>query len=187
MKLILQLLINVFPVILAAILHMFVVKKNWWNKLLFPLDHYKTFKGKRIFGDHKTYRGVFVMVLFSIFFTYLYEFILTKYSNLQIYNLLDFTKYSFYFYGVLFGLGYILGELPNSFYKRQKNVIPGKTNTIIMRLIDLSDSVIVILLLLVVFSNFTWFYFLIGVFFYSAIHLIINYLLFLIGWRKEPF
>lgn len=62
-RIILELLAMSYPLVLAAIGHMVVVKLGWFKKLTYPLDHYLTFKNKRLFGDNKTYRGLLVMVL----------------------------------------------------------------------------------------------------------------------------
>jgi len=184
---IIQLLLNASPVIFAAIFHMVVVKKGWFKFLTYPLDHFKTYHKKRIFGVNKTYRGLVVMLIASLFFSYLYFLLIQQYQWLQQYNLLYISNFSFVFYGFLFGIGYIVGELPNSFYKRQIDVKAGKSNSILMIIMDQLDSVFVIMMLLVAFSNFSWKHFLFGIFFYGFIHIIINYILYLIGLRKEPF
>jgi len=184
---IVQLLFTASPVIFAAIFHMIVVKQNWLRKLCFPLDHYKTYQNHRIFGNHKTYRGLVIMVLAAVFFTYILYRLLNFFPVLQVYNLLDMQHYSFVFYGFLFGFGYVVGELPNSFIKRRLEVKEGKTSSFWMRIIDQIDSVFIIMLLLVAFSHFTWKHFIVGVFFYGLLHAAINYLLFLVGLRKEPF
>jgi len=178
---------NATPVIFAAIFHMFVVKMKWFEYLTYPLDHHKTFHKKRVFGQNKTYRGLIVMIVASIFFSYIYFLLVNNFPKFQQYNLLNNSTYSFIFYGFIFGFGYIIGELPNSFYKRQLSVIEGKSSTIIMHFIDQIDSVFSVMLLLVAFSSFTWKHFFIGVFFYGLIHIIINYLLYLLGLRKEKF
>ncbi len=187
MKIFIQLLFNASPVIFAAIAHMFVVKMRYLEFLTYPLDHNKTYNKKRIFGANKTYRGLLVMIIASIFFSYIYYLLVANIKSLQQYNLLDIMQHSFVFYGVLFGVGYIIGELPNSFYKRQLGVEAGKSNSFMLHVIDQVDSVFTVMLLLVAFSSFTWQHFIIGVFFYGAIHILINYLLFLIGLRKEAF
>lgn len=178
---ILELLAMSYPVILAAIVHMVIVKLNWFSTLTYPLDHYIKVNNKRLFGAHKTYRGLLVMVLFSILFTYLHYVITGK----SPYNLLDYQTYSFVFYGVLFGVGYIVGELPNSFFKRQLNVAPGKANNWKLHLLDQVDSVMFIMLLLIPFSHYTWTHFWIGILFFGGVHLAINYILYLTGIRKE--
>lgn len=186
-KLILELLLVASPVILAAIFHMIVVRYNWASATTYPLDHKMTFRTHRIFGENKTYRGVIVMIIASIFFTYAYAFLVSKSSAISELNLLDFQHYSPIAYGVMFGLGYVIGELPNSFAKRQLGITEGKSTSFIQRLIDQLDSVLVILLLLLAFSNFTWKHFWFGIIFYGLLHLVINYLLYLLNLRKEPY
>ena len=185
--LILELLLVASPVILAAIFHMVVVRYNWASATTYPLDHKLSFRSKRIFGDNKTYRGVIVMIVASVAFTYLYAFIVSVSTAVSELNLLDFDKYSPIIYGILYGLGYVIGELPNSFAKRQLGISEGKSTSFIQRLIDQLDSVMVILLLLLAFSNFTWKHFWFGIIFYGFLHLAINYLLYLLNLRKEPY
>ncbi|MFK7786762.1 MAG: CDP-archaeol synthase [Crocinitomicaceae bacterium] len=186
-KLILELLLVASPVILAAIFHMVVVRYDWASAATYPLDHKMTFRSRRIFGDNKTYRGVLVMIIASIALTYLYVFFVYNFSGVAALNLLDFEMYSPLFYGVIYGLGYVIGELPNSFVKRQLGITDGKSTSFIQRLVDQLDSVVVILLLLIAFSNFTWNHFWSGIIFYGLLHLTINYLLYLLNLRKEPY
>ena len=186
-QLILELLFVASPVILAAIFHMIVVRYNWISETTYPLDHKLKFRAHRIFGENKTYRGVIVMILASIVFTYLYAFLVSRSFSLSALNLLDFEHYSPIIYGIIYGLGYVVGELPNSFAKRQFGITEGKSTSFIQRLIDQLDSVVMILLLLLAFSDFTWKHFWSGIIFYGLLHLAINYLLFLLKLRKEPY
>jgi len=186
-QLTLELLLIASPVILAAIFHMVVVRYNWASATSYPLDHKMTFRSRRIFGDNKTYRGVLVMILSSVVLTYAYAYLVAHSSAIANLNLLDLERYSPLFYGVIYGLGYVIGELPNSFAKRQLGITEGKSTSFLQRLIDQLDSVVVILLLLLAFSHFTWRHFWSGIVFYGLLHLAINYLLYLFNLRKEPF
>lgn len=186
-QLILELLLVASPVIIAAIFHMIVVRYNWASVTTYPLDHKLTFRSRRIFGENKTYRGIIVMVVASIALTYVYAFFVSNSSSLTALNLLDFEHYSPIIYGVIYGLGYVVGELPNSFAKRQLGITEGKSTSFIQRLIDQLDSVVVILLLLLAFSHFTWKHFWTGIIFYGLLHLAINYILYLLKLRKEPY
>ena len=187
MKLILELLLVASPVILAAIFHMVVVRYDWLSVATYPLDHKMTFRSRRIFGDNKTYRGVLVMIITSVALTYLYAFLVSRFSSIANLNLLDFETHSPLVYGMIYGFGYVIGELPNSFAKRQLGITEGKSTSFIQRLVDQLDSVIAILLLLLAFSNFTWKHFWSGIIFYGLLHLAINYLLYLLNLRKEPY
>jgi len=187
MKIVLELLIFALPVIFAAIFHMVVVKLNVFPFLNYPLDHNKKWRGKPIFGKNKTYRGLIIMIVFSIFFTFIYKVLADNFSGFNSHNLLNFQIYSFTFYGFLYGAAYIIAELPNSFIKRRMGAKEGKSNNIIMVLFDQLDSVIGITLLFIPFSAFTIKHFFVGILFFGLLHIIINYLLFLIGLRKEKF
>lgn len=186
-ELLLELLLVALPVILAAVFHMVVVRFDWLKFATYPLDHYATFRSKRIFGDNKTYRGVIVMVIASIAFTYLYQWMVFHSDTLADLNLLNFQRFSPVFYGILFGLGYIIGELPNSFFKRQFGISEGKSTSFLQRMVDQLDSVVAILILLLLFSHFSLQHFWLGILFYGFLHLGINYLLYLLRLRKEPF
>jgi len=187
MRIFLELLLFALPVIFAAIFHMVVVKFNAFSFLNYPLDHNMQWQQKPIFGKNKTYRGLFVMIVFSIFFTYIYKVLIDNFLVFSTYNLLDFQRYSFLFYGFIYGAGYIIAELPNSFIKRRIGTKEGKSTSIIMVLFDQLDSVIGITLLFIPFSGFTMKHFFIGILFFGLLHIIINYLLFLAGLRKERF
>ncbi len=183
---IITLLLLGLPVILSAVAHMIAVKFNLFGFLKIPLDLGMTYRDKRIFGENKTFRGIFLMVLFSIIFCYFFEFITVNFEKIDHYNLLYFDKYPPLFYGILYGLGYTLSELPNSFYKRQINVPPGKRGNIFNVLIDQVDSVIGCLFLLLPFSELSLEMIMAGVLFFASIHLLINFVLFLSGVRENP-
>jgi len=74
--------------------------------LNYPVDFNQEYKGKRVFGSHKTWRGVITMLLTSLLTGYLL-------LNLN--------------YGLLIGLGVITGDLLTSFLKRRANLAPGKS------------------------------------------------------------
>ena len=187
-KMIYELLLVCSPAIFAGIFHMVVVKYNWFCFLSYPLDHKKTFRGKRIFGDNKTYRGLVAMVLLAAAFSWYYQYFLMSYKSVFEHNLLWLdSAFAWFQYGVLFGVGYVVGELPNSFYKRQKDIQPGKSNGFWTKIIDQFDSVVSVLVLLLLFSDFTWNHFWFGLVFFGLFHAAVNVLLYIIGLRKEPF
>lgn len=146
------------PIIFAGVFHMFVVKKGWAAALARPLDAGATFRGRRLFGDNKTWRGVVVMILAGAAAGALQGLLggsaLSGLSALGGVWLVDNTALGYALqYGAahaLLGLGYALGELPNSFLKRQIDIAPGKTGAGILGagffLLDQGDSVAACLL-----------------------------------------
>lgn len=107
------------PVILGGICHVLVIKLNLWPGLARrPLDFGRTFRGRRIFGDNKTWRGVVAMIGPTAF----WSLVLAVSSEGAAVRPLPALLW-----GAWLGLGYLVGELPNSFLKRQLDVAPGDT------------------------------------------------------------
>ena len=124
MELVVNFYVSFLPVIFAGILNMVVVKLPILKFLKKPMDNNIVLKdGKRLFGENKTWKGCFSMILLSILVTIMWGLICKgslflqennlfyiNYENTIIYNVLI---------GLLLGLIYIVFELPNSFIKRR--------------------------------------------------------------------
>lgn len=184
--LILQILVFAIPVTIAAILHMVAVKFNLFASLKIPLDFGKSFRGHRIFGDSKTYRGVVLMMLLSILGIYFLKLLCYLFPEVDALNIMRFHQYPGFLFGMLFGLGYTLAELPNSFFKRQAGIPEGKPGNVVNIFLDQFDSVAGCLLLLFPFCDMTWSFVGYGCLVFLGLHLLFNFLLFLVGLRKNP-
>ena len=120
-----QLLYFGSPLLLAALLHGFCIKYDWLSFLKKPLDLGIGFREKRIFGDHKTWRGLVMNVVGCCSGTAI-QAALQKGGLIPDQILwVDYTKEG-WLVGLLLGLGATIGELPNSFLKRQIGIGPGK-------------------------------------------------------------
>ncbi len=89
-----------------------------------PVDLGKKFKGKRIFGKNKTYRGLFFGFLAGMIMTTI-QIILFKYSIIQNLSWIDYSE-SGLLIGVLLSFGALLGDLVKSFFKRRLNIKPSE-------------------------------------------------------------
>jgi len=92
-----------------------------------PLDGgYRLADGRRLFGDHKTWRGLVVMVpACALVFLLLgggRQLFGSRYAN----GLWDLSAVTYAALGAWTGLGFMLAELPNSFFKRRVAVAPGQ-------------------------------------------------------------
>jgi len=124
MTLVLQLLWLALPIIAAGLVHLAVLKLDLLPGLRqLPLDGGRTFRGKRLFGDNKTWRGAVV----TIGTTTLAAWGLAKLSVCcwPLPTLVPLAQTHPLLWGLLLGTGYIVGELPNSFAKRQLGISPG--------------------------------------------------------------
>jgi len=97
-------------------------KLNWFKALNTPIDFYKTFRGKRISGNNKTIRGFISASLVGLLVGLLQYFL-----DQQNIILIPFFNsfYQFISFGFLAGLSALLGDLIESFVKRQLNIKPG--------------------------------------------------------------
>ena len=113
------------PILPAAIAHGLCVKHDWLNWLKRPLDFGARFKGKRLFGDHKTWRAPVIYVVFCTLGTMVQAWLQGRGDLPPWLCLVDY-EVDGILVGILMGLGMAAGELPNSFLKRQLDVAPGK-------------------------------------------------------------
>ena len=87
-----------------------------------PLDGGATIRGRRVFGDNKTWRGAIVMFAG----TFVAAVVLCRfgwYRNALPDEVADAAPALF---GVLVAFGMVAGELPNSFAKRRLGIAPGQ-------------------------------------------------------------
>jgi hypothetical protein len=131
------------PVVVAALVHVLVLKFRWLELLRVPLDGGATWRGRRIFGDNKTVRGAVVMIGVATAAAALQGVV--RVPSLEYF---DYGTANLPLLGLLMGIGFVVGELPNSFIKRQLDVAPGAHAGIVHTLADQLDSVIGALLTL---------------------------------------
>ncbi len=89
---------------------------------LSPIDGGLSFRGKALFGSHKTWGGSLMGILAGIAMAYV-QFLL--YPSFKLVSILDYADWAWI--GFLLGLGAIVGDLVKSFMKRQIGIKPGQT------------------------------------------------------------
>jgi CDP-2,3-bis-(O-geranylgeranyl)-sn-glycerol synthase len=98
---------------------------DWIPKLDIPVDLNKTFRGRRITGDHKTVRGFIVGTLAAV---------VAAYVQHKLYSVGVFKNHSIFDYsnlvnslllGGLMGFGALVGDSVKSIFKRQLDIKPG--------------------------------------------------------------
>jgi hypothetical protein len=125
------------PVIGAPLLHVWVLRGDLLRGLKRPLDGGLTFRGRRLLGDNKTWRGALLMCGGVLLATLVLSLWSWWWDRLPA----DVRDAGPLLYGFLLGLGVVLGELPNSFLKRQLDIAPGSQRTSLPgRLITLLDQ-----------------------------------------------
>lgn len=118
----------ILPAIIGGVLNMVFVKLPILKSWQVPMDGNKTLKdGRRVFGDNKTWKGFFGMIVLSSVSAGVF------WHNAFAYPFLC---------GAWLGLAYVLFELPNSFIKRRLNIQAGKNGGFVQTFFDQADSVI---------------------------------------------
>src|SRR5262245_61717912 len=170
------------PVVVAAIAHVIVLKFHWLESLRIPLDGGATWRGQRVFGDNKTVRGAVVMIGVSMIVA-----VLQGTLRIPALEYFDYGATNLLLLGFLLGLGFVLGELPNSFIKRQLGVAPGAHGGRWHAVADQLDSVIgglVVVSIIWVPPLRVW---LIATILGSGLHIAVNGLFVLLGVKRRIF
>lgn len=113
------------PLALGGLVHGLCKRFGWFSKLLWPLDRGLLVRGRRLFGENKTLRGV-VAVALGTSLGFIAEVIIPGVAPAAISSL---SLGAAALFGLAFGAAAMLSELPNSFLKRQLGVGPGESGS----------------------------------------------------------
>ncbi|OGZ07655.1 MAG: hypothetical protein A3C93_01995 [Candidatus Lloydbacteria bacterium RIFCSPHIGHO2_02_FULL_54_17] len=124
----------VLPLALANIIHqVLIVRGNYFSRMRVPLDLGKQLAGVRILGENKTVRGLVLVPLIAV----ATAIVPGAFGG----NALFYAQSA-----LVAGVGYMLGELPNSFLKRRFGIKAGQKGTgvagMCFKLIDHCDSIV---------------------------------------------
>jgi CDP-diglyceride synthetase len=176
--------------VLAGFAHSAWLGSTWSSKLMMPLDAGLRVRGRRLFGDNKTVRGFVVMIpaaalAFAALFSVL-SFALPTVAD----ALWPLSRLGYLSLGAWAGFGFMAGELPNSFVKRQLDVAPGTPprsplGAALSFVVDRIDSIIGMLIAVSLTTPTPWktwaFVLVIG----PGIHLAFSVLLYRLGVKER--
>jgi hypothetical protein len=114
------------PLLVGLALHGFCIKYGILAFLCRPIDRGLKFRGKRIFGDNKTYRGLAVVSLGTAIAFGLQSLLLHRVASIRGIELFDYAFFKSVAVGLAVGVAAMLSELPNSFIKRRFEIAPGR-------------------------------------------------------------
>ncbi len=119
-----------FPAAMGNMTPILVAKSSWkplrnWTT---PIDFGKTFRGRQIFGTHKTWRGLVTGMIASTIILAIQQVIFRHTHFMQDWlHGFDFGHLPTLIAGPLFGLGALGGDAIKSFFKRQRDTPPGES------------------------------------------------------------
>jgi CDP-2,3-bis-(O-geranylgeranyl)-sn-glycerol synthase len=154
----LQALWLAIPIVLAGALHVLVIARGWLASLSrLPLDAGLAFGGRPLLGANKTVRGGVAMIGGTIATVTIQAALFRRCAWADALWLVDFERVSPLSWGTLLGVGYVAGELPNSFLKRRLGIAPGTVpagvGARLCWIADQLDSVVGILLCMAVVTD----------------------------------
>ena len=115
------------PAALGNAAPILVAKIPLLKKYTFPLDCYATFRGKRVFGDHKTVRGLVSGIVMGILTVYLQIYLYSTIPLIRRFVPMDYTSINPFLLGTLAAGGALVGDAVKSFFKRQVGIAPGQS------------------------------------------------------------
>jgi len=112
------------PAYLANMTPPLVRNAKVFDFLARPVDFGKSIGGKRIFGDHKTWRGVICALAVGIGVALL-QWWLYKFAWAMELSLLDYKSVNLWAFALLLSGGAVIGDLGAAFIKRRIGLVPG--------------------------------------------------------------
>ena len=157
-------------------------KLPWFRQFSAPMDFGKSWRGKRIFGANKTWRGLIVGIILATIVIGLQKYLFSRSFFILELSWFDYRPANVWLLGPLFGAGALLADAVKSFFKRQKSVPPGSS----WFPFDQIDYIIggCLLSLFVVrlpLANYVW-VLAVGL----GGHVLIVYIFYLLGVREKP-
>jgi CDP-2,3-bis-(O-geranylgeranyl)-sn-glycerol synthase len=167
-------LANMFPIFVS---HLPVVKN--WN---LPMDFYFNFRGRPIFGSNKTIRGLVTAVVVGILTAISQRQIFVHWDYLQQISPINYVSTNVILLGTLLGLGAILGDAVESFFKRQFNISEGDS----WFFFDQIDYILGGIILSYWFIHLNGLQYLYLILVYFVLHLASTIFGYLFGLKRQP-
>jgi CDP-2,3-bis-(O-geranylgeranyl)-sn-glycerol synthase len=176
--------------VIAGFAHSAWLRSRWSAALRIPIDGGLEVRGRRLFGDNKTIRGFVVMIpAAALAFAGLFS-ILSLAAPGTADVLWPLSRIEYLSLGAWAGFGFMAGELPNSFVKRQLDIAPGqpprnRAAATASFIVDRLDSIIGMLIALSVAAPTPWKTWVLVLAVGPAIHLAFSILLHRLGVKAR--
>lgn len=176
------------PLLVGLTFHGLCIKFGWLSFFVRPIDSGKSFRGRRIFGANKTYRGVVAVALGTAVGFGIQSLVLHRYQAFENIELLDYSRVWVIGLGLLVGTAAMLSELLNSFVKRRLDIAPGETTSGVLNgffyVFDQVDFLLGAWIVLAFIVGITFVNVLYSILFLFVSHQVISLLGYMLGMRK---
>ncbi len=157
---------NMIPVVIAKI--------SFLETYSYPLDFYKTFRDIRIFGEHKTVRGLVGGTLVGMLIAVLQSLITPKFfAALPAHPIA---------LGFLLSFGALVGDAVKSFFKRQLGRAPGKA----WFPFDQIDYILGAIFFSFFYIRLSLSFYILAFILFFALHLGVTYIGYLLKLKDDP-
>ena len=175
------------PAGLANAAPVFANKIPLLNRWKTPVDFGKTYSGKRITGDNKTWRGItFGLFVAIVTICIQREIALPRAGESEFFaeavELMHLASPDFWMLGLVLGLGALAGDVFESFVKRQHGVPSGHS----WFPFDQLDYIIGGLLTSAIYAPLSPLGYLLVVLVWFGVHLVATYIGYRVGLRDKP-
>ncbi|MEM6997988.1 MAG: CDP-archaeol synthase [Patescibacteria group bacterium] len=150
-----------------------------WNT---PLDFGKSWRGIRIFGQNKTWRGLLSGALVGALIGLIQWFFIDQSQWLADIDLLQ-GEMNIVLFGAITGLFALIGDAVESFFKRRAGVRPGKPWVPF----DQTDYILGAYVFIGLTLDLTPTQYVLGLLSYTLFHPIVSYAGYLLKIKKDPF
>lgn len=174
------LLQSIWLMLPAAVANMSPVLFKWLPFLDIPVDLNKKWNGRPILGEHKTYRGFLTGTLMAIATVYMQKYYA---EGMRAYSILDYSHINVILVGFCLGFGGLFGDTFKSFLKRLANVEPGKP----WPPFDQIDWIVGGLVFLSFYKTIPFLVWLVSIAFFGLLHPVVNYIGYLLHFKKNKF
>lgn len=148
----------------------------YFNRWTTPMDFGKSFRGRRIFGDNKTWRGLVSGVVVGTLLATIqyYVWVPTQLSGHSV--------WFFVLLGALLGFGALAGDAVESFIKRQVGIKPGGAWFPFDQIDFIIGGILASLVLVrLPLSVYAWIFVL-----YFGLHIVFAYIAYLLHLKDTP-
>ncbi len=160
------------PIGAANIAPILVAKIPGLKKFNYPVDGYKKIHNKRILGDHKTIRGFIGGIIVAIIVVLLQQALYKNSVFVRSFSEIDFSMIQGVLLGILCGFGSLGGDALKSFFKRQRNILPGES----FFPFDQLDYVIGAILMISLYVHLSWMVIIFLLVEGIVLHIVVSYL-----------